>query len=239
MIRLQKYLAEAGVCARRKAEKMIVAGEVRVNGQIMTELGRRIDPANDRIEVAGQIIKPHPKGIILLHKPRGVVSTLHDPEGRRTVKDYLTKHYRSYFPVGRLDLDSSGLIILTNDGDLAERLLHPRYEIKKVYLCEVAGWVGNEIILKLEKGVKLEDGRAKAHVDVRRRSEELSLIDVTVAEGRNRLVRRLMESVGHKIISLKRLSHGPFKLGGLRAGEIKRLSEAEYIRFRRQVFNGK
>ena len=226
------------MCARRKAEKLIVAGEVKVNGEVVSELGRRIDPANDQVEVSGSVIKPHPKGIILLHKPRGVVSTLNDPEGRRTVKDYLTKHYRSYFPVGRLDIDSSGLILLTNDGDLAERLLHPRYEIRKVYVCEVEGWLSNEVVMQLEKGVKLEDGRASALVDIKRRSEDRSQVEVIVTEGRNRLVRRLMEAVGHGVISLKRISHGPFKLGGLRSGEIERLSEKEYLRLRRLVFNG-
>jgi 23S rRNA pseudouridine2605 synthase len=151
-VRLQKFLAECGVGSRRKMEQFIKEGRVRVNGQVVTELGRKIDPSVDQVEVNRRPVRPAPKGVLLLNKPRGVVSTLSDPEGRRTVSEFVTKHYASYFPVGRLDWDSTGLMVLTNDGEMAERLMHPRFGFERVYEARVEGSVPQAALDKLRKG---------------------------------------------------------------------------------------
>ena len=234
-VRLQKFLSECGIASRRKAEKLITAGKIRVNGQIAKVLGTKVDPINDKVQVKGQLVRPAPKGVILLHKPRGVVCTLSDPEGRATVADYLTKHYRSYFPVGRLDVDSSGLIILTNDGDLADRLLHPRFRFERRYVCEVAGSVSQTTLQRLTTGVRLEDGMAKARARILDTLDDTTRLEIVVLEGRNKLIRRMMKEVGHPVKLLKRVQHGPFKLGSLKYGEIKRLSEKEYSSFREKT----
>jgi len=237
-IRLQKYLAQCGIASRRKAERLIKQGEVSVNGETALVLGVRVNPDQDEILIQGRPLKLVPKGIILLNKPRGVVSTLSDPNGRRCIAHYLTKHFKSYFPVGRLDTDSSGLIILTNDGDLAERLLHPRFELQRRYLCEIEGFITSAVIQRLESGVRLHDGIAHADIELSYRDQNSSKVFVTVKEGRNRLVRRMFEKIGHPVLSLKRLSHGPFRLGGLKSGEIQKLSEREYWRMRASVMGG-
>ena len=237
LLRLQKYLSQCGVASRRHAEEMIREGRVRVNGVVVSEMGTQVDPAKDVIKVGNRVVHAAPRGILLLHKPRGVVSTLSDPEGRPTVADYLTTHYRSYFPVGRLDFDSSGLIVMTNDGELAERLLHPRYEFKRIYEVRVHGWVADETVEKLAQGVRLPDGMVKADVNIVGRDQDASTLLVTISEGRNRLVRRMMEKVGHDVKKLKRISHGPFKLGHLPPGGIQKLTEREYMRIREAVMN--
>ena len=235
LVRLQKFISECGVCSRRAAEELIQAGKVKVNGQVVTALGSKIEAGSDRVEVRGRFIQAAPKGILLFHKPRGVVATLADPEGRRTVADYLTKHYESYFPVGRLDYDSSGLLILTNDGELAERLLHPRYGHLRTYHVRVEGRVSESALRKIERGVKLEDGLARAVPVVLETDEKSTWLQLTVAEGRNRLIRRLMERVEHPVMKLRRISHGPFRLGTLRPGGVKKLSDRDYRFFRQKV----
>lgn len=235
MIRLQKYLAQSGVASRRKAEQLIVAGKISVNGKVVRELGTTIDPSKDTVKVGKESIKPVVKGIILFHKPRGVISTMKDPHGRKCIADFLTSRYRSYFTVGRLDWDSSGLMVLTNDGELSERLSHPRYGSERIYEVEVEGFVQNATIRKLERGVTLEDGLAKGAFKVISANEETSTISVTVKEGRNRLVRRMLEHVGHAVVQLRRISHGPFRLGKLKAGELRRFTEREYGFFRDRV----
>ncbi|MCB0310491.1 MAG: rRNA pseudouridine synthase [Bdellovibrionales bacterium] len=240
--RLHKYLAECGVASRRRAEELISAGKVAVNGVVVTKLGVKIDPERDQIRVEGKPVRPAEKGIMLFNKPRGVVSTMRDPQGRRNISDFLTKRYRSYFPVGRLDTDTSGLMILTNDGDLAERLLHPRHEIDRIYLAKVRGSLASDTIQKLEKGVTLADGIARAWVSIEgelnERGEKYSHLLVTVREGRNRLVRRILDKVGHPVLELKRISHGPFKLGRMKSGEIQKLSNRQYMALRLVIFAG-
>lgn len=239
LVRLQKFLAECGVASRRGAEELISEGQIRVNGEVVTTQGVKIDPERDRIDVNGKIVRPDPKGIVLLYKPRAVVSTLFDPEGRPALSDYLGKKYRSFFPVGRLDYDSSGLIILTNDGDLAEYLLHPRYQFERVYKVKVGGGTVDErTIAKLSRGVRLDDGIARAEAEVLSNEGGSSWLLVRVREGRNRLIRRMMEKIHHPVDKLVRVGHGPFSLGKLKPGGIRTLSEREYLHYRQKVLNG-
>jgi len=193
---------------------------------------------HDKVEVEGRLIKPEELGVLLLHKPKNIVSTLSDPEGRPCIGDYLTKRYRSYFPVGRLDWESTGLVILTNDGYLADVLLHPRYEVPRDYEIEVEGFISDREISRLKEGVKLEDGIAKANtVRLLHRAEDFSVLVLMVTEGRNRLVRRMMDKLGHPVTFLQRLSHGPFKLGKIKTGQVQRLTEAEYFSLRKKVMD--
>ena len=234
-VRLQKFLAECGTGSRRKMEQFIKEGRVQVNGQVVTELGRKIDPSVDQVEVNRRPVKAAPKGIILFNKPRGVVSTLHDPEGRRTVSEFLTKHYASYFPVGRLDFDSTGLIILTNDGEMAEKLMHPRFGFERSYEARVEGSVPQPLLDKLESGIRLSDGLVKAEATVIRSDENSTWIEVRIKEGRNRIVRRLFEKLGHSVMKLKRVVYGPFKLGRLQVGQVRVLTAREFLEVRRKV----
>jgi 23S rRNA pseudouridine2605 synthase len=234
-VRLQKFLAECGVGSRRKMEQFIIEGRVRINGQVVTKLGVKVDPDNDKVEVNRKPVHAAPKGVMLLHKPRGVVSTLSDPEGRPTVADFLTKHYRSYFPVGRLDWDSSGLMIMTNDGELAERLMHPRFGFERVYHARVEGSVSQELLTKMEKGVRLSDGIASARGAILRGDDKSTWIEVRVQEGRNRVVRRIFEKLEHPVMKLRRTVYGPFKLGKLQPGNVRVLTRKEYEDARRKV----
>lgn len=236
-IRLQKFLSECGVASRRHAEELIVEGKVEVNNRVVTELGTKVDPVHDQIRVSRRIVKPAQRGIILLNKPRGVVSTLSDPEGRPTVADFLTKHFRSYFPVGRLDWDSTGLIILTNDGEMAERLMHPRYGFERTYHVRVEGIPNANALRKLEEGVRLHDGMARAKVQFLRNDDDSAWLEITLSEGRNRIVRRMMDKIRHPVMKLKRIAYGPFKLGSMEVGSIRKLSEREYRQYRERVFN--
>lgn len=238
-VRLQKFLAECGIGSRRKMEQFIIEGRVRINGQVVTKLGSKVNPDTDTIEVNRKRVRVAPKGIMLLHKPRGVVSTLHDPEGRRTVADYLTKHYRSYFPVGRLDWDSTGLIVLTNDGEVAERLMHPRFGFERVYNARVEGSVSSEQLAKLEKGIKLSDGVVHASASIIRGDEKSTWVEVKIHEGRNRVVRRVFDKLGHPVMKLKRVVYGPFKLGSLQVGQVRVLTRKEYEDARRKVMKAK
>jgi 23S rRNA pseudouridine2605 synthase len=235
-IRIQKYLSECGICSRRAAEELMLSGKVKVNGAIIKELGTKIDPTVDRVQVRNKFITAPHKGILLFYKPRAVVSTLSDPEGRKTIADYLTKQYVSYYPVGRLDYDSTGLVVLTNDGELAERLMHPRYGLERMYLVRVEGKVSEATIKKVARGVTLADGPARAVIEIEEERPDSTWLKVKVTEGRNRLVRRIMERVGNPVMKLKRVMHGPFKLGRLRPGAIQKLTEREYYYFRAKVF---
>ncbi len=237
LVRLHKYLAECGVGSRRKMERLIVQGRVQVNNQVVTELGRKIDPENDKVEVNRVPVKAAPKGIVLLNKPRGVVSTLDDPEGRPTVADFLTKNYRGYFPVGRLDWDTTGLIILTNDGEIAELLMHPRYQFDRIYHARVEGSVSQAVLDKAEQGIRLSDGIAYAVAEIVDTNQTTTWVEVRVREGRNRLVRRLFDKLGHSVVKLKRVGYGPFKLGKLDVGEVRPLTHKEYLNVRRKVLN--
>jgi 23S rRNA pseudouridine2605 synthase len=235
LVRIHKHIADCGVASRRKAEEMIEEGRVKVNNKVVTEPGTKIDPRKDRVTVNNRPLHPVEKGILLLHKPRGVVSTLSDPEGRPTVGDFLTRHYKSYFPVGRLDWDSSGLMIMTNDGELAEKLMHPRYGYDRTYHVRVSGRVTEDTFKRIERGVRLKDGPVTAQARFLRGDDDSTWLEITVQEGRNRLVRRLMEHVRHPVMKLRRVSYGPFKLGKLQSGEMRRLTENEYQKIRLKV----
>lgn len=234
-VRLQKFLAECGVGSRRKMEEFITEGRVRVNGKVVNQLGAKVDPDTDKIEVNRIPVQVAPKGIMLLNKPRGVVSTLSDPEGRRTVAEFLTKHYRSYFPVGRLDWDSTGLIIFTNDGEIAERLMHPRFGFERIYQARLEGSVGGEVLEKIGRGIKLSDGMVRADASIMRKEGDTTWVEVLIREGRNRVVRRMFEKVGHPVVKLKRTKYGPFRLGSLQVGQVRALTMKEYQQARRKV----
>lgn len=228
-IRLQKVLAAAGIASRRASEILIDEGRVEVNGKVVTEQGMRVDPERDHIRVDGSRIPPPRRHLyVLLNKPRGVVSTMEDPEGRETLSDYLPKTKERLFHVGRLDTDTEGLIILTNDGDFAHKLAHPSFEVPKTYLAEVVGAIDNRTIKRLEKGVTLEDGPVKPdRVSLKSRTDSKSLLTITLHEGRNRIVRRMMDSVGHPVDRLARVAIGPVRLGSLQVGRTRDLTREE------------
>lgn len=227
-IRLQKALAQAGVASRRASEELIAAGRVEVNGKVVTEQGVRVDPEHDTIRVDGSRIPPPRRHLYLvLNKPRGVVSTMDDPQGRPTLEQYVPRHQR-LFHVGRLDTDTEGLLILTNDGDFANRLSHPSHEVPKTYLAEVEGLLDNKTLRRLEKGLMLDDGPIKPdRVKLVTRAESRSMVQITLHEGRNRLVRRIFDSVGHPVRRLSRISIGPVRLGSLQVGETRELTREE------------
>lgn len=239
LVRLQKFLAECGVASRRKAEELIVAGKVRVNGKTITQLGSKVDPGKDTIYVSNKPVHKPAKGVLLFCKPKEVVSTLKDPEGRPCVGDYLSKNYRSYFPVGRLDWDTSGLMVLTNDGELAEKLMHPRFEWERVYRVKVEGSVSEQLCQKMAVGVKLIDGVAKAKSKIVSQEGKSTWLEVIVTEGRNRLVRRLMDKVKHPVIKLQRVAYGPFHIGKLKPGEMMKLSQRQYDSYRDRIIAGR
>ncbi|MDR1354701.1 MAG: rRNA pseudouridine synthase [Propionibacteriaceae bacterium] len=227
-IRLQKVLAQAGVASRRAAEELIAAGRIEVNGHVVTEQGRRVDPERDTIRVDGSRLPPPRRHLYLVvNKPRGVVSTMDDPEGRPTLEQYVPPKQR-LFHVGRLDTDTSGLILLTNDGELANRLAHPKWEVAKTYLAEVVGAVDNRTLKRLEKGVMLDDGPVRPDkVRLVSRGFERTLLEVTLHEGRSRVVRRMFDALGHPVHELSRISIGPVRLGQLMIGETRDLTRDE------------
>lgn len=228
-IRLQKALASAGIASRRASEILIDEGRVEVNGKVVTEQGMRVNPDTDHIRVDGARIPPPRRHMYLvLNKPRGVVSTMDDPEGRPTLTDYLPRTKERLFHVGRLDTETEGLIVLTNDGDFAHRLAHPSYEVPKTYHVQAVGVMDNRTIKRLEKGVTLEDGPVKPDkVKLISRSQNKTLLEITLHEGRNRIVRRMMEAVGHPVDRLARTRIGPIRLGVLPVGETRELSRDE------------
>jgi len=229
LIRLQKLLATSGVASRRKCEELMLAGEVEVDGEIVTRLGTKVDPTTAVIRVSGQRLPPRsPNVYLVLNKPRGVVSTMSDPEGRPTLTDYVADRPERLFHVGRLDTDTDGLIMLTNDGDFAQRLAHPSYEMEKTYVAEVAGAVDKSTVKTLLAGVTLEDGP----VEVRRArvissTADRGILELVIHEGRNRIVRRLLDHIGHPVKRLSRTAIGPVKIGTLRQGTLRELTADE------------
>jgi len=226
-VRLQKVLAEAGLASRRAAEELIAEGRVEVNGDIAI-LGRRVDPEHDVIRVDGSRVPTARRHrYVMLNKPKGVVTTLDDPEGRRTIADFLPKGSR-LFHVGRLDAETTGLLLLTNDGELANRLTHPRYEVSKTYVAAVEGLVTPAVVKRLKTGVDLDDGPLKPDsVKVLDASPRGSLLRITLHEGRNRAVRRLLDAVGHPVVDLSRVALGPLQLGTLKIGQTRDLTRQE------------
>lgn len=228
-VRLQKLIAGTGLASRRKSEELITAGRVMVNGKVVTELGTKVDPARDHVKVDGKHLSAaQPFVYLMLHKPKNVMSTLDDPGGRTTVKDFLRGVSVRVFPVGRLDFDSEGLMLLTNNGDLAQALLHPRYHVPKTYLIKVKGVLSDDEIKRLEEGVRLDDGMTSpAHVKKVRKVEANSWLEITIREGRKHQVKRMLESVGHPVIKLLRIKMGPLVLGNLEPGEFRFLTDRE------------
>lgn len=229
LIRLQKLLAQSGVASRRKCEELMLGGLVEVDGEVVTRLGTKVDPHTAVIRVDGKRLPPVSEQVYLvLNKPRGVVSTMSDPEGRKNLGDLVADRPERLFHVGRLDTDTSGLILLTNDGDFAQRMAHPSYEVDKTYVAEVDGEVFRRTVKQLLEGVTLEDGP----VTVRRArivqgTESKSIVELVIHEGRNRIVRRLLDHVGHPVRRLTRTAIGPVQLGKLPVGEMRDLSRAE------------
>ncbi len=236
-VRLQKLIAGTGLASRRKAEELITSGRVTINGAVVRELGIKVDPDRDHVKVDGKHLRAaQPYVYVILNKPKNVMSTLDDPEGRPTVKDFLRGVSVRVFPVGRLDFDSEGLMLLTNHGDLAQALLHPRYHVPKTYLIKVKGVLNDAEIGTLERGVKLEDGlTAPAKVQKISRAESNSWLEVTIHEGRKHQVKRMLEAVGHAVIKLTRVRMGPLLLGDLAAGEYRFLTDREANRLRELV----
>jgi 23S rRNA pseudouridine2605 synthase len=227
--RLQKFLSRAGIASRRQAEEYIRSGLIRVNGQIVQEMGLKIDPAKDRVEYRGQRITAQKEHIyIMLNKPLNVVTTMKDPQGRKKVMDLLPGIKTRVYPVGRLDYRTEGLLILTNDGQLAYRLTHPGYKVVKTYLATVAGNLSRESIKILKEGVELEDGLTlPADVKVISREKGFTRLQISISEGRNRQIRRMCEAVGHPVKALKRIRFGPLELAGLQPGEYRLLGKDE------------
>jgi len=224
--RLQKYLAGAGIASRRKAEELILAGRVMVNGETITELGTKVYPG-DVVFFDGQAVKSEALEYHLLNKPEGVLSTVSDPQGRQTVTQLVPSPAR-LFPIGRLDQDTTGLIILTNDGELAHRLMHPRFEVDKVYRAEVEGVPDEEDLDRLRQGIMLDDGfTSPAQVEFVKVTDSSAVLEMTIHEGRKRQVRRMFEATGHPVVKLHRKKYAMLNDAGLTAGESRPLAPKE------------
>jgi 23S rRNA pseudouridine2605 synthase len=221
-MRLAKYLAHAGVASRRAAERLIAGGKVRVGGEVVTDPARDVDERS-QVEVEGRAVEPEPREVWAVNKPKGVVSTAREPGARRAVTQLVDSPRRLY-PVGRLDADSTGLILLTNDGELANRLTHPRYGVRKTYLADLARPPSEADLARLREGVELEDGPTAA-AEVERLGERQ--VEVTIREGRKRQLRRMAEAVGNEVEELTRIRIGSLELGDLRRGEARRLDRKE------------
>ncbi len=234
--RLQKILSHAGVASRRKVEDMILEGLVTVNGRVAV-IGEKADPDIDHIKVGQKKISgTEPKLYVIMNKPRGVITSLSDPEGRKTVMDFLKGVKVRIFPVGRLDYHSEGLLILTNDGDLANRLMHPSSKIDKVYQVKIRGKLSEAEIARLRRGIRLDDGiTAPAIVKPLPEGDKGSWVEITIHEGRQRQVRRMFEAVGHLVQRLRRVRIGPLVLGSLKAGESRLMNEGEVAKLSRST----
>ena len=247
--RLHKVLAHAGVASRRACEGLIAAGRVSVDGTVVTDQGVRVDPAAQVIRVDGSRIIADPDILtVVLHKPAGVVTTMADPDGRPTVAEFARRHLQAHagdiahpervrlVHVGRLDTDTEGLLLLSNDGELAHRLMHPGYEIPKTYVAIVTGRVEPWAARKLRRGIELEDGPARAdRVTVKDSGPAGSIVEITLHSGRNRIVRRMLDAVGHPVVRLVRTGLGPLRIGGLGPGRMRRLSGEELAALQREV----
>jgi 23S rRNA pseudouridine2605 synthase len=224
-VRLAKYLAHSGVASRRQSEELVAAGRVRVGGEIVTDPARDVNE-DSAVEVDGRPVAPEPREVWALHKPAGVVSTAHEPGRRRAVTDLVNSSRRLY-PVGRLDAHSTGLILLTNDGELAERLTHPRHEVPRTYRVRLRRPVEAEQLRRLRRGVELDDGPTSP---ARVRKASARVVEITIGEGRNRQVRRMVEAVGNQVVDLQRIRFGSLALGDLAEGRSRRLRPAEIKR---------
>ncbi|HJV45882.1 MAG TPA: pseudouridine synthase [Bacillota bacterium] len=240
MERLQKVLAARGVASRRKCEEMILSGNVKVNGTVISELGFKVNPEQDRIEVDGRIVGETEHVYVLFHKPTGVITSMKDPEGRKIVTDFMKNVPARVFPVGRLDYDTSGLLLLTNDGELANQIAHPRFEIDKVYMATVKGMPTERSMSILRRGVRLSDGMtapAQAVIETKDLHKNQVVIRLAIHEGRNRQVRRMCEAIGHPVLKLRRVQLGFLTLGSLRPGEFRYLKKEEVDKLRNLFTN--
>lgn len=228
-MRLQKYLALSGVASRRNAEKLIMDGHVTVNGIVVTAMGVQVDESVDEVYVDGLHVFPeYEKHYIAYNKPIGEITTVSDPEGRATVMDKFRDYPVRLFPVGRLDYDSEGILLLSNDGEMMNRVLHPSFEIKKAYLVKISNQVSDNEIVRLRKGV-IVDGRMTSPAEVRLIRKETFSTDllITIHEGRNRQVRKMIDAIGHQVVHLKRVQFGPVLLGDLPTGRWRKLTDEE------------
>lgn len=239
--RLQKILARAGVASRRAAEQLILAGKVRVNGQVVSELGARANPESDRIEVEGRTIGREENVYFMVHKPRGMVTTLSDPEGRPALSELLRDIEQRVYPVGRLDFHTSGALLLTNDGDLAQALLHPSKEVPKTYVAKLNHKIDDRGIYALRSGITLDDGyhTRPASVIELREEEGKSWLELTITEGKNRQIHRMVEAIGARVMRLSRLSFAGISTEGLRPGQIRPLEQEEIYALRRHYLGAK
>ena len=238
-IRLQKVLADSGVGSRRECEELISDGRVDVDREVVTQLGTKVDPASQTIRVDGVLLKQKKRRYFAVHKPPGILSTSKDPWGRARVIDLVAAKER-LFTIGRLDKESSGLILVTNDGELANQITHPRYQVEKTYQVTVAGVPKMDIIQKLRRGVVLSDGRVKpASVILKKRLKQSALLEIVLTEGRNREIRRMLARFEHKVLKLRRISIGTVRLGPLPSGAHRELTRTEVKRLRALVTGDK
>jgi len=235
--RLQKILARAGIASRRHAEEMIRQGVVAVDGKIITELGARFDPQQHTITVGGKpLVAPEELVYYLLNKPKGYVTTAYDPQKRPIVTSLLHNVPQRVFPVGRLDLDTEGALLLTNDGALAQRIIHPRHEVTKTYLAEVRGTPAKNLISQLEKGIEIDGKKTwPAQLKLVRRLKTTTVYEIRIHEGRKRQIKKMFAAIGHPVVNLKRTAYGNLKIGSLKPGQYRLLSQSEV----NQIFSGK
>ncbi len=228
MIRLQKFLADCGICSRRKAEEYILQGDVVVNGKIITELGFKVDENKDKVYFKDKPVKIEQKKVyIMLNKPEGCVTTAKEQFDRKTVFDYIDIKER-VVPVGRLDYDTSGLLILTNDGDLTYKLTHPKHNIKKVYIAKVYGTPTKEKLEKFKKGIVIDGYKtAPANIQILEKDNKYCTLKISITEGRNRQVRKMCDAIGHRVVNLKRVAIDKIILGNLKIGEYRYLTKEE------------
>lgn len=235
-VRLQKFLAEAGVASRRQAEKMILDGKVTVNGVVVTQMGVTVQPGQDTVAVNGKLVHREEKVYLLLNKPTGYVTTVRDPQGRPTVMDLIKNLPVRVYPVGRLDYATEGFLLMTNDGELAWALTHPRHHVPKYYLAQVQGVPGPEELRRFRSGLMLDDGpTAPAEVRLVSKDGGDSLLAVTLYEGRNRQVRRMCEAINHPVVHLKRTGEGSLRLGNLAVGAFRFLTREEVGQLRKAL----
>ncbi len=224
--RLQKVLAKAGVASRRRAEELIRQGKVRVDSKVVTEMGTKVDPETQNIECDGvALVSQEEKVYILLHKPTGYLSTVDDPQGRPIVTDLLKNIKERVYPVGRLDLNTEGALLLTNDGELSQKILHPSHEVNKTYVAKVKGVPGRKKLDALSKGIELEGRKTwPASIKVLKTEAQSTVIQIIIHEGRKRQVRKMFEAIGHPVLALKRTAYGQLELGGLGPGKYRFLT---------------
>lgn len=236
LIRLQKFLASTGLGSRRHCEEYIETGRVTVDGDEVIELGAKIDPETQVICVDGERVRLQPKRYYLLNKPSGFLCTNNDPAGRRRVIDLFPKENQRLFTVGRLDENSEGLILVTNDGEMAERLAHPRYRVPRTYQVQVVGNPSREKLNELRKGIRFKEGVFRvAGLKPLRKQGKSTFLELTLHEGQNREIRRMMARIGHKVIQLLRVRFGPLNLGNLKSGEFRRLTDWELKKLREML----